>query len=378
MKKFIFILLAYYSVGALFAQSPNQIQYQAIIRNASGAVVANQAVGMRVSLLKTSATGNVVYAETHRDTTSANGLVTVEIGVGTVVSGSFASVNWGQGPYFIKTETDITGGTNYTLSSTSQILSVPYAIHASNIPVKKSGDTIFIGISKLIVAGSSLIPAYIPRTINDGLVAFYLFSGNAADSSGKGNHGVPIGVSLTADRNGNANKAYLFPGNSNAFINVPITSALGITKEISISAWIYMDGGTINPRIISVMNGTCEGFYLATYGLSNISRRVDGCFYEDQLCTVGSCISSNDVSALKWNHIVYTVDASGLSKIYINGSLISTKTGIPITNADYFSNINIGRKAGSSFDAWGGKIDDIRIYNRVINHEEIYSLYNLQ
>jgi hypothetical protein len=113
------------------AQSPNQLQYQAIIRNASGAVVSNQAVGMRVSLLKSSASGTVVYTETHRDTTTTNGLVTVEIGAGTVVSGSFASVNWGQGPYFIKTETDVTGGTNYTISGISQLLSVPYALYAA-------------------------------------------------------------------------------------------------------------------------------------------------------------------------------------------------------------------------------------------------------
>jgi uncharacterized protein (TIGR02145 family) len=159
MKKFIFILLAYYSVGALFAQSPNQIQYQAIIRNASGAVVANQAVGMRVSVLKTSASGTVVYSETHRDTSTANGLVTVEIGLGTVVSGSFASINWGQGPYFIKTETDITGGTNYQMIGTTQLLSVPYALYANNgiKNISITGDTLYLGDStKFFIPGISI------------------------------------------------------------------------------------------------------------------------------------------------------------------------------------------------------------------------------
>lgn len=139
------------------AQSPNQLQYQAIIRNASGAVVSNQAVGMSVSLLKSSASGTVVYAETHRDTTTNNGLVTVEIGAGTVVSGSFASVNWGQGPYFIKTETDITGGTNYQLISTTQLLSVPYALYAQSSSLKYSaaGDTLFSGKEYVIVPGIS-------------------------------------------------------------------------------------------------------------------------------------------------------------------------------------------------------------------------------
>ena len=112
---------------------------------------------MRVSLLKSSASGTVVYAETHRDTTTTNGLVTVEIGAGTVVSGSFASVNWGQGPYFIKTETDITGGTNYQLISTTQLLSVPYALYAQSSSLKYSaaGDTLFSGKEYVIVPGIS-------------------------------------------------------------------------------------------------------------------------------------------------------------------------------------------------------------------------------
>ena len=71
---------------------------------------------MRVSILKGTASGATVYSETHRDTTSANGLFLVEIGACVVVSGSFGAINWGQGPYSIKTETDISGGSNYLLA----------------------------------------------------------------------------------------------------------------------------------------------------------------------------------------------------------------------------------------------------------------------
>ena len=157
MKIILSIVFSCCLVILAHAQSPNQLQYQAIIRNASGALVSNQAVGMRVSLLKSSASGTVVYTETHRDTTTTNGLVTVEIGAGTVVSGSFASVNWGQGPYFIKTETDITGGTNYQLISTTQLLSVPYALYAQSSSLKYSaaGDTLFSGKEYVIVPGIS-------------------------------------------------------------------------------------------------------------------------------------------------------------------------------------------------------------------------------
>jgi hypothetical protein len=85
---------------------------------------------MKISLLQGSETGKAVYVETHTPTSNTNGLVTVAIGGRTIVSGTFASIDWSKGPYFVKTETDASGGTNYSLTTTSQLLSVPYAIHA--------------------------------------------------------------------------------------------------------------------------------------------------------------------------------------------------------------------------------------------------------
>ena len=157
MKSLVLSILFGALMSTVFAQSPNLLQYQAVIRNASGQVVASQTVGMRVSLLKASATGTVIYSETHRDTTTANGLVAIEIGAGTVLSGSFAAINWGQGPYFIKTETDITGGTNYLLAGTTQLLSVPYSLYAQSASLKYSaaGDTLFSGKEYVIVPGVS-------------------------------------------------------------------------------------------------------------------------------------------------------------------------------------------------------------------------------
>ena len=111
-----------------FAQAPNKMSYQAVIRDASNNLVANQSVGVRISILKGSASGSSVFVETHSATTNANGLVSVEIGNGTNVSGSISGINWGTDAYFIKTETDPTGGTSYSISATNQLLSVPYAL----------------------------------------------------------------------------------------------------------------------------------------------------------------------------------------------------------------------------------------------------------
>ena len=111
-------------------QVPEKMSYQAVVRNTTNNLVTNQPVGMQISILQGSATGTAVYVETQTPTSNANGLVSLEIGGGTVVSGNMATINWANGPYFIKTETDPTGGSSYTITGTSQLLSAPYALYA--------------------------------------------------------------------------------------------------------------------------------------------------------------------------------------------------------------------------------------------------------
>jgi len=120
------------SLSTAFAQAPEKMSYQAVIRNASNALVTSQGVGIQVSILKGGASGTAVFVETHNATTNINGLVTLEIGTGTLVSGDFTTIDWGADTYFIQTETDPTtaGGTNYTITGTTQLMSVPYALHA--------------------------------------------------------------------------------------------------------------------------------------------------------------------------------------------------------------------------------------------------------
>lgn len=117
----------------VFAQSPQKMSYQAVIRNSSEGLVVDTEIGMQISILQDSVTGSTVYVETQTLTTNANGLVSLEIGAGNAISGNFAAINWAEGPYFIKTETDPTGGTSYTITGTSQLLSVPYALHANEV-----------------------------------------------------------------------------------------------------------------------------------------------------------------------------------------------------------------------------------------------------
>jgi len=132
MKKAFTLLAIAALTVSVFAQSPQKMSYQCVVRNSSGALVTNHVVGMKISILRGSATGTVVFSETYSPNpqTNANGLVTIEIGTGTATVGTFAGIDWSSGSFFLKTETDPSGGTSYSITGTSQLLSVPYALYA--------------------------------------------------------------------------------------------------------------------------------------------------------------------------------------------------------------------------------------------------------
>ena len=130
MKRLFTIITMVLLSASVFAQAPESMSYQAVVRDNNDNLMANAAIGMQISILQGSLTGSAVFVERHFPTTNANGLVSLEIGSGTLISGSFTAIDWENGPYFIKTETDPTGGNDYALVGVSQLLSVPYALHA--------------------------------------------------------------------------------------------------------------------------------------------------------------------------------------------------------------------------------------------------------
>ena len=141
MKKiYLLFVIMMVAVVSLFAQAPEKFSFQAVVRNGSNQLIINAQVGVRVSILQGSTTGDALYVETHTATTNANGLLTVEVGGGTVQQGTFANLNWADGPWFLKTETDPDGGNNYSVVSVQQLLSVPYALYAKEAGNGFSGE----------------------------------------------------------------------------------------------------------------------------------------------------------------------------------------------------------------------------------------------
>ena len=140
LKRNIIFVALNFAMCILLAQAPQKMSYQAVIRNGSNQLVTNAPVGMRISIVQSTIFGPSVYVETQTPTTNINGLVSTEIGSGTVILGNFSTIDWSAGPYFIKTETDPSGGSNYSITGTSQLMSVPFALYAKKAENGFSGN----------------------------------------------------------------------------------------------------------------------------------------------------------------------------------------------------------------------------------------------
>ena len=175
MKRLYTILAAVLVTASTFAQSPEKMSYQAVVRDSGDNLVTSQVVGMRISILQGT---TAVYVETQTPTTNVNGLVTLEIGgsSATVVSGTFSTIDWSTGTYFIKTETDPTGDTTYTITGTSQLLSVPYALQSKTATTLPGGiDQGYIeALEARIIALEQLQPPAAIGDIREGGVVFWL------------------------------------------------------------------------------------------------------------------------------------------------------------------------------------------------------------
>lgn len=149
MKKLLLpiVIICTYAITGM-TQAPEKFSYQAVIRNAMNDLVTDQSVGLRISIRQNTAGGTIVYQETHTAMTNINGLVSLEVGGGTQTMGTFAGIDWGNGPYYIQTEIDPTGGTSYNIVGATELISVPYALYAANSPAAPSGP-FYVGLDTL-------------------------------------------------------------------------------------------------------------------------------------------------------------------------------------------------------------------------------------
>jgi uncharacterized protein (TIGR02145 family) len=258
----ISLITGYYTLitcGTALAQVPQGIPYQAIARNASGVAIANTAVKVRFSIRDSIATGPVRYQETHSPTTSTLGLFSVNVGMGTVVSGSFSGINWGKNAKFLQVELNTTGGTAYTDLGTTQMMSVPYALFAGNVNGFPAGGT--EGQSLNICGGQ---PTWTTNGVCPGRISSLNCAG--AVQSGTAYATLPIQASFSLSYDG---------GNGGPYqdLSVASTGLGGLTASL-VSGNFNNGSGTLSIAI----SGTA-----ATSGTAGFALNIGGQFCSLQL-----------------------------------------------------------------------------------------------
>jgi hypothetical protein len=130
------------------AQVPQGLSYQAVVRDNSGQPVSNRSVRYRIGVILDSMNATSVYTETHQVTSNSQGVVNLVIGGGTSSSGNYATIPWNRGKAFVKLEVDLSGGTNYSLVGTSQLLTVPFAHYSAESGISRINLDSYVRISK--------------------------------------------------------------------------------------------------------------------------------------------------------------------------------------------------------------------------------------
>jgi hypothetical protein len=271
MRKFINTLLLFLIANIAQAQAPQGIPYQAAARNSSGAILASTAISVRFTIRDSVATGAIKYRETFSVTTTAQGMFSVNVGQGTVVSGTFAGINWGTNAKFMQVEMDPAGGASYIDMGTTQLMSVPYALNTASFKFRVSaiGDTVYSGNgSFVIIPGSSAAntPLTIGMSYGGGKIAYIFAPGDVGYISGQ-THGL---IAAPTDQSTGIQwgcDATLVTGTS-------VTIGSGATNTSIVSATC---GSATAARLCAdlVLGGYDDWYLPSRYELSNLySNRV--------------------------------------------------------------------------------------------------------
>ncbi len=291
MKKIYVFLLTMVLSLIICAQAPNAFKYQTVVRDASNQIIANQSVGFKISILQTTATGTAVYVETHNTATNAVGIVNLEIGKGTPVSGNITTINWGTNVYYLKIEIDPNGGTAYTHMGTSQLLSVPYAMYAASSGGGGGGVTGTGAANKLAIwTGTSALSSNTNLHWN-----------NTNEQLGIGT-AFPNSKLMINAATGDALRVQI-AGNTKMFVGDNGGTTLGIYSSGSPTNGLFVNGQTI----IGVPNGTAGTLYQKNAKLQvQTHTRYAGYFSTDSVSSISYAVyakhtasGTSDVRALR-------------------------------------------------------------------------------
>ena len=361
MKKIFTIAAALLMTASVWAQAPEKMSYQAVVRDAGNALVTSTAVGMQISILQTTATGTAVYVETQTPTSNANGLVSLEIGSGTVVSGTFNTIDWANDTYFIKTETDPTGGTTYTITGTTQLMSVPYALYA-----KTSGN----GAGPVGPAGNDGVDGIDGATGPQGPAGNDGATGATGAAGTNGTNGVDgaAGATGAAGNDGATGAAGTNGTNGNDGVDGGVGPFhLGKDTLGGIVYYIYI-GSDGNQHGLIVNTGESTEVWQATGTLTNASRSWDGAFNTALMTSSAAATYVNgltDGGFSDW--YLPSIDELGL--LYYNrfsaNKALSTGSFTLLSPSNYWSSTEYNTTGAFYFGFYGGTVWSVTKANTI-------------
>jgi hypothetical protein len=349
MKKIIWFSALFIVTGScLSAQTPQAFRYQAVVRNSSGNLILNQVVGFRISILQGGPSGTLVYQELHTPTTNNYGLVNLEIGRGTVLSGTFSSIDWAAGNIFMKVELDPAGGSAYIEMGTSELLSVPFSLYSSatgdTSAWRKNGDNLFynagnIGIgtnnpwARLQVSGGDAVVNSLTVGRGGGSVSTNTTLGyQALQVNTSGNYNTAVGY--RSQNNNEAGYGNTACGNWTLFSNIS-----GYHNTVVGSDALYLN--------TSGYRNTAVGYrslYSNTTGIHNVALGYRSMYSN----STGKYNAATGYQALNGNTVGNGNTATGYQAQTLNtqGSF-NTAVGYQSLNCDTsgFSNVAVGARA---------------------------------
>ena len=346
MKK-LYTLITLVLTLTTFAQAPQGFNYQATVRNSSGTLIVNQNVNFKFNVMLNSASSLPVFTETHFVPTDDVGQVNLVIGTGTATTGTFSTINWGTGNYYLGIE--LNTGSGYIAMGTTQLMSVPYALYSGNscatcLPTSGNiGDVLsWNGTSWISTPLNNINSPSVITTIATNVTSNSAVSGGTISNDG-GNTIIAKGVCWSSSVNPTINNFYtnngsgansftsiisnLTPG-TNYYYRAYITNSSGTfygsTYTLSIPATLPTI--TTSPATNITYNSATSGGNVTNDGGSAITAR-------------GVCWCTCSAPTINDNH---TTDGSGL------GSFVSQLNNLG-SNYDIYVRAYATNSQGTSY-----------------------------
>ena len=322
MKRFIIILLLI-CFGISFAQVPQSIKYQTVVRDANGDIMAGQNVSFRIIIHESSPSGGIVYTETHNVTTNDFGLATFNIGEGIPQVGQFGNIDWGNNPKFLEVDFDVAGGSNYITMGISQLLSVPYALYSQSTADKDDADadpsnelnyTVVLNGSTLqITDAGGMLSADLSSLIDDADAdpanELQTLSINADTLSiSNGNQ-----ITLPGDNLGN------HTASQNISLNGNYISFDGDDEGVFVNSQGYVGINTANPASALTVNGNIKS---SDYIISKFGTTTDASF------RFGNGNENSGLSSPFYNSVSIITDGNSRLMVSDNGN-VGIGTDVP-------------------------------------------------